>query len=311
MPRIARGHRDAAGRWNADDPGEYPPMDVHGTLPWSVLRQDSPSWQARKGWWTRHGVDDLGPRAHAPAMMATGRHGAVSGGVSAFDPHLAEVCYRWYCPPGGTVVDPLAGGPVRGLVAGHLGHPYLGVDLLTAQVAANRHRAAEWHDRGLLAVAPVWRCGDAAAELPALAPGSADYALTCPPYHDRERYSDDPRDLSAMRWPAFLEAYTRILTGLVRVLAADRYMTVVVSDIRDRRGHLRGLPALTTTALTGAGVHLINEQVLVAPLGLAAKRMRIPWEAARTTTRIHQHVLTYTKGDRRAAARTVREGTPR
>lgn len=274
---------------DADDPDAYPPMDVHGTLPWSVLRQDSPTWQTRKKHWAGMGVDDTAPRAHAASMMATGRHGSVSGGISRFDPHLAEVLYRWFCPPGGAVADPFAGGPVRGLVAGHLGHPYVGVDLLADQVEANTARAEDWQARGLLTQVPGWVHGDAAALLATFPSGTVDYVLTCPPYHNRERYSD----------------YQTILAETVRVLADDRFATIVVSDIRDSRGHLRGLPALTTQAMTNAGAHLVNEQILVAPLGLAAKRMRPPWEACRTTTRIHQLVLTYIKGDRRDAARAA------
>lgn len=306
MPGIAEGVRDEHGRWHAADPGRYPPMDVHGTLPWSVLRQDSKPWQARKQYWDGLGADDLGPRRHAAGMMATGRHGAISGGVSRFDPHLAELLLTWFCPPGGAVVDPFAGGPVRGLVAGALGRPYVGVDLLDEQVAANTVRAGQWQAGGLLERVPGWVCGDAAQVLPSFPGGTADYVLTCPPYHNRERYSDHPADLSAMPWAAFLAAYRDILAQAVRLLAHDRFVTVVVSDVRDGRGHLRGLPALTTTAMADAGAHLINEQVLVAPAGLAAKRMRPPWEACRTTTRRHQFALTYVKGDRKAAAEAVR-----
>ena len=58
--------------------------------------------------------------------------------LSIFDPVLCEVAYRWFCPPGGSVLDPFAGGSVRGLVATRLGRRYFGVDLRDEQVAANR-----------------------------------------------------------------------------------------------------------------------------------------------------------------------------
>ena len=38
-------------------------------------------------------------------------------GTSIFDPVLCELAYRWFCPPGGTVLDPFAGGSVRGIVS--------------------------------------------------------------------------------------------------------------------------------------------------------------------------------------------------
>lgn len=306
MPRIADGRRDEHGAWHATDPTQYPPMDVHGTLPWSVLRQDSKAWQDRKRWWTGRGVDDLAARAHAAGMMATGRHGRISGGVSRFDPHLAEVLYHWYCPPRGHVLDPCAGGPVRGLVAGHLGMGYTGVELSAAQVEANRARGLEWERSGLSDGGVRWVQGDALAEVPRLT-ARHDYLVMCPPYHNRERYSDDPRDLSAMRWPAFCDALQRIIAAALVQLRDDRFATIVISDVRDSRGRLRRLPDVAADAFEAAGACLANEQVLLGPLGLAAKRMRGPWEAARTTTRIHQMVLTFVKGDRKAAARAVRE----
>jgi DNA modification methylase len=238
-------------------------------------------------------------------MPSDGNYGKVSGGVSKFDTHLAECLLSWLCPPGGKVMDPFAGGPVRGLIASHLGYAYTGIDLLEPQVQANRDRAAAWSEEGLLGPDPTWVHGDAATVLPGMADTGVDYLLTCPPYHNREKYSQHPDDLSAMRWPAFLAAYRRILAQAVRVLRDDRFATIIISDVRDAKGHLRGLPGLTTDAMLDAGAHLTNEQILVTPTGNLATAMRPPWEACRTTMRRHQLVLTYVKGDRRKAAAAI------
>lgn len=64
-------------------------------------------------------------------------------GTSIFDPVLCEIAYRWFCPPGGTVLDPFAGGSVRGIVACKLGRRYLGQELRAEQVAANQEQAHE------------------------------------------------------------------------------------------------------------------------------------------------------------------------
>lgn len=63
-------------------------------------------------------------------------------GTSIFDPVLCEAVYSWFCPPGGKVLDPFAGGSVRGIVAAELGRRYTGVDLSAIQVDANRQQAA-------------------------------------------------------------------------------------------------------------------------------------------------------------------------
>lgn len=64
-------------------------------------------------------------------------------GTSIFDPVLCELAYRWFCPPGGQVLDPFAGGSVRGIVAGLLGYKYHGIDLSKQQIAANE---LQWRD---------------------------------------------------------------------------------------------------------------------------------------------------------------------
>lgn len=66
-----------------------------------------------------------------------------AGGTSIFDPVLCELAYRWFSPPGGAVLDPFAGGSVRGIVAAALGRRYTGIELRPEQVAANREQWAE------------------------------------------------------------------------------------------------------------------------------------------------------------------------
>lgn len=59
-------------------------------------------------------------------------------GTSIFDPVLTELAYRWFCPPTGYILDPFAGGSVRGIVAAVLGRAYTGIDLRPEQIEANQ-----------------------------------------------------------------------------------------------------------------------------------------------------------------------------
>ena len=63
-----------------------------------------------------------------------------SSGTSIFDPVVCELTYKWFCPAGGQIVDPFAGGSVRGIVADLLGFKYWGCDLRAEQIAANRQQ---------------------------------------------------------------------------------------------------------------------------------------------------------------------------
>jgi DNA modification methylase len=64
-------------------------------------------------------------------------------GDSIFDPVLTEIAYRWFAPQGGRILDPFAGGSVRGVVAGMLGYTYTGIELRPEQVKANRQNWTE------------------------------------------------------------------------------------------------------------------------------------------------------------------------
>lgn len=65
----------------------------------------------------------------------------IISGTSIFDPVICELVYRWFSPKGGQVLDPFAGGSVRGIVAAALGRRYCGIDLRREQVEANQ---AQW-----------------------------------------------------------------------------------------------------------------------------------------------------------------------
>lgn len=68
----------------------------------------------------------------SPAGLTIGEikmEGATASGTSIFDPVVCELAYRWFSPPGGIVLDPFAGGSVRGIVASILGRRYVGCDL--------------------------------------------------------------------------------------------------------------------------------------------------------------------------------------
>lgn len=217
-------------------------------------------------------------------------------GTSIFDPVLCELVYRWFCPPGGLVLDPFAGGSVRGIVAAKLGRQYIGIDLRPEQVAANR---AQWPGNG--AVKPVWIEGDS-REIDKLCPdASADFLFTCPPYADLEVYSDDPRDLSTLDYDAFRADYSAIIGKACAFLKPDRFACFVVGDVRDKRGFYRGFPWHTVDAFQAAGLRLYNEAVLITAVGSLPIRVGRQFEAGRKLGKTHQNVLVFCKGDPKKA----------
>jgi hypothetical protein len=219
-----------------------------------------------------------------------------STGTSIFDPVVCEIAYRWFCPPAGVVLDPFAGGSVRGIVASRLGRRYVGIELRDEQVEANQAQLPLAGEP-----APEWRCGDA-RNIDVLAGDiGADLVLSCPPYWNLERYSDDPADLSNMGFEDFLAAYRAIIAGTVARLRDDRFAVWVVGDVRDDVGCYVNLPGRTVDAFESAGLRLYNEAILVTAVGSLPIRVARQFETSRKLGRTHQSCLIFVKGDPRSA----------
>jgi DNA modification methylase len=225
---------------------------------------------------------------------------AGQSGTSIFDPVLCELVYRWFCPPKGSILDPFAGGSVRGIVASRLGRRYTGIDLSAAQLAANREQGA----RICTNPQPNWIQGNS-TEARTLAPGEYDLIFSCPPYGDLERYSDDAEDLSTMEWPAFLETYRAIVNASTAMLKPDRFACFVVGDIRDKRGIYRNFIGETVNAFHSAGLQLYNEAILVTSVGSLPIRVGKQFDASRKLGKTHQNVLVFVKGSAKKATEAI------
>jgi hypothetical protein len=241
-------------------------------------------------------------RARVNAGSAFRDQYGTASGTSIFDPVLCELVCRWFCPPGGLVLDPFAGGSVRGVVASHLGRRYLGVELRQEQLDANQDQLGICSDP-----LPEWRLGDA-LDLGRTFEGcsvEADLLFTCPPYGDLEVYSDDPRDLSTMEWPAFKAAHARAIDQACQRLKDDRFAVWVVGDFRCSKGFYRGFPELVVRQFEEAGLRKYNEAVLVTAVGSLPVRVGKQFSVARKLGKTHQNVLVFVKGDPRGATAAV------
>lgn len=286
------------------------PVAERFTLPpFTVLDARMGEWQERKRAWSSLGIrGEEGRSAKAynihgwmedrpEARGELGLEGLKGDGTSIFDPVMVELAVRWFSPAGGQIVDPFAGGSVRGIVAGCLGRQYWGCDLRAEQIAANELQAEQIAPQ----VRPVWVCGDSMVAL-SDAP-AADFVFSCPPYGDLEKYSDDPRDLSAMDWHAFVAAYKRIILRAVGRMKPNTFACFVVGDFRDSRGFYRNFVSTTIEAFEECGARLYNEAILATPVGTAAMRVTKQFEVSRKMAKTHQNVLVFCNGDPREAAR--------
>jgi DNA modification methylase len=282
--------------------------------PFSVLNAREGDWQERKRAWAAMGIKG-----------EVGRDGKLIYGVqsesldfyrvkegerdtsqilntSIFDPVLCELAYRWWSGEGAQILDPFAGGSVRGIVAAHLGRKYWGCDLRAEQIEANRAQGAALCEGKPM---PEWVCGDSMNEVEK-AP-DADFIFSCPPYGDLEQYSEQREDLSAMPHKDFVIAYRTIILRACKRLRNDRFACFVVGDFRDGKGNYRNFVSETIAAFLDAGLALYNEAILVTSVGSASMRVTRQFNAGRKLCKTHQNVLVFVKGDGRKAADAAQE----
>jgi DNA modification methylase len=223
-------------------------------------------------------------------MAKLGKQKKLSG-TSIFDPVLCEVVYNWFSPDDGIVYDPFAGGSVRGVVAEMLGRHYIGIDLSERQIDANRTNGDK------LRVFPAWHCDDSKNADKYIPDGAADLVFSCPPYHNLEKYSNHPLDLSNMNYKDFLQAYREIISISCRKLKENRFAVFVVGDIRDSKGAYRDFIGETKNIFRGEGLCLYNDIVLLEQYGTAPLRAGNIFSAKRKVLKVHQNVLVFYKGN--------------
>lgn len=292
--------------------------------PFSVLNSNSGRWKKRRNYWLSLGIkSEIGrhkgltfalsaqpPGAYEKKSKLEAELGRTLGwdefaqmspdaitmtGTSIFDPVVCELAYRWFMPSGdGLVIDPFCGGSVRGIVAALVGKRYWGNDLRQEQVDANIANAGEVCHGNMM---PAFSCGDS-CDIKVLYDngGKADLIFSCPPYADLERYSDDARDISTMKYPDFLQKYNEIIAQACSLLKDGRFAVWVVGEVRGKDGEYYNFVGDTIAAFKAAGLKYYNCFVLYNSTCSIAMRITRTFKT-RKCGPCHQYVLVFYKGD--------------
>lgn len=267
--------------------------------PFSVLDTKQGAWQQRKNYWLSLGIrSELGRdvKVNCALKPFKGNPDRFDDKLtSIFDPVLCELAYQWFNVPNGNILDPFAGGSVRGIVAAKLGYQYLGNDLSQKQIDANRINAKEVLQDA--EIYPTWTCGDSLKIDTIAKDYKADLVFSCPPYADLEVYSDEKEDISNMPYSEFLKIYREIIKKSCDMLKQDRFAVFVVGDVRDKKGFYQNFVSDTIKAFIDCEVLLYNEMILVNMIGNLPMRVGKSFSAGRKVGKQHQNVLVFYKGD--------------
>lgn len=270
--------------------------EKYGMPPFSIFDARQGSWQDRKREWLDTGMDSLKGRKESLTYNTTGDFGEklakISRGTSVFDPVLCEIIYKWFNVVGGSIVDPFAGGVVRGFVASKLNYSYTGVDISETQINENNKQASELLKDNM----PEYIIGDS-TEIDKYVTDKKDFLFSCPHYADLEKYSDDIKDLSNMKYDDFLTSYREIIKKSVALLKNDRFACFVVGEVRDKNGIYYNFVGDTISAFIDAGMSYYDEGILVTMLGTVPLTAGRAFNSGRKLGKCHQNILVFYKGD--------------
>lgn len=297
--------------------------------PFTVLNTREGFWQERKKAWLKIGIkSELGRNKNLikfskstneymynkKEFLNKNKKSAIKDGgeidiqtTSVFDPVLTELMYTWFCPKYGQIIDPFAGGSVRGIIAHILDRKYWGCDLSEKQIEANYEQVFKIlgkNDKINIDKTLVWIIGDSFEELEQ-AP-NADFIFSCPPYGNLEVYSNDPRDISNMKYSDFIIRYKQIIKKACNKLKDNSFACFVVGDFRDKNGNYMNFVSDTISAFRKQGLHLYNEAILITIVGALAIRITRQFEAGRKMGKTHQNVLIFLKGNSKKATEKIK-----
>ncbi len=259
--------------------------------PFSVLDTKSGNWQRRKKLWSQIGIkSEIGRDSAVINMDTTKKEKNSASYVSIFDPALCEVLYKWFCDENGSILDPFAGGSVRGIVANKLGYKYTGIDIRQEQIDSNVEQGLD-----ILAKEnqPKWICGDSNVILDSI-DSQFDFVFSCPPYADLEVYSDLDGDISNMSYIEFMKAYESIIEKSCSKLKQDGLACFVVGEVRDKKGNYIGFVPDTIRAFEKCGMKFYNEAILLNAIASASMRANGNMKS-RKLVKVHQNILVFKK----------------
>lgn len=259
--------------------------------PFSILDTKSGNWRKRKRLWQKLGIkSEVGRDSVVINMDTNSKKNNTAKYVSIFDPALCEVLYHWFCPEKGDILDPFAGGSVRGIVANYLGYKYTGIDIRQEQIDSNREQGLD-----ILEVEnqPNWYVGDSDKVLNNFNK-EFDFVFSCPPYANLEVYSDLEGDVSNMNYDNFMTAYTSIIKKSCALLKPNSYACFVVGEVRDKKGNYIGFVPDTIRAFENAGMKYYNEAILLTAIASASMRANGNMKYQKLV-KVHQNILIFKK----------------
>ncbi len=304
------GGNNTSDKFNSHSRDNLVPLSKRYLIPpFSVIDTKQQSWQVRKKQWLNLGIrSELGRDSNLLFSKHLKKITKLPS-TSVFDAVLCEVMYNWFSKEDDRILDPFAGGSVRGIVASILKRNYTGIDLSEKQIKENIKQMNEIiissgnNNKHI----PNYLIGDSNKVLNTLDDNSYDMRLSCPPYFNLEKYSDDKDDLSAQKnYSEFLVIYESIINKLYKKLRNNSFVVWVIGEVRDKKdGSYYNLVGNTIDIFIKSGFKYYNELILLNSIVTAAIRANGQFKSTRKVVKVHQNILVFLKGNAKEATKRL------
>lgn len=213
-----------------------------------------------------------------------------TGTHSVFPAPLMEmIIVRYAGEVGNSILDAFAGGPPRGLVAAIMGYKYTGFEIRPEQIKENEATLNTLKIKGVKYVLGDGRHLDGVGEY--------DCAITCPPYFNLEKYSNNKDDLSNLgNYSEFNASMWLCANAHYRCLKPGAFACIIVGLFRDKETkELIDFPAHTVENFREAGFLYWQHIILSKNFASAAIRAANAWDGGMKLVPRHESLLVFRK----------------
>ena len=219
---------------------------------------------------------------------------------SEFNPNVAERIVAYWSDIGDLVIDPFGGRATRAIITTELSRNYVGYEISpkTHKLTVDRLEYRDtsfpedmFYPRGTSDII----LGDGCALADSL-DDSADLVMTCPPYHNLEKYEDVDNQLSTIKeYSDFLEKIQECTNNIHRVLKQDKFCAWVCGDWRNQsKGGFFAFHRDSIACFENSGMSLWDIVILHNNSPFASKQAG-KCEKQKYTSKIHEYLLIFKK----------------
>ena len=254
-------------------------VDQIGWLPLSVIE---PSRKSKARWrnaYLNDGLDEQ--RRSDDAKYLSGL------GFSEFHAGLTENILHYWSTVDSVVVDPFAGRATRAFVTTKLGRKYYGYEISPTTVDRVQKHLDSYNIDSTIYL-------ENGCEMKHTANDFADLVMTCPPYHQLEKYESVGNQLSDIKdYETFLGMLKVCAVNIKRVLKPGGFLVWVCADWRDgkefRSFHTDSIRMFKNVGLKYHDIVIMKNKSPFASMQIGKVA------AKRYTSKVHEYILVFRK----------------